>query len=69
MTAEDKAKLRTSFPVSSGTQHRKEEPNEWVPVQPEEASKPVFTEPEQQEEDVCIPPGWWSSLPESFTGI
>ncbi|KAF6031356.1 hypothetical protein EB796_010337 [Bugula neritina] len=53
-TPAEKAKLRSSFPVSSGTHHRKEEPNEWTPVapNPDQAAKKVFEEPSEDADDV-----------------
>ena len=57
LQTEEKGKLRASFPVSSGTQHRKEEPNEWTPVPPKEKEKTkVFEEPEEDFDDleVCV---------------
>lgn len=56
MPPEEKAKLRSSFPVSSGTQHRKEEPSEWTPVPVSESSntKRVFQEQEEDPDDVEV---------------
>lgn len=51
---EEKGKLRSSFPVSSGTHHRKEEPNEWTPVPPKEEKKKVFQEPEEDFDDLEV---------------
>ncbi|XP_067947693.1 protein SON-like isoform X2 [Watersipora subatra] len=51
-TAEEKSKLRSSFPVSSGTHHRKEEPNEWTPVPVSNQPKKVFEEAGSDADDV-----------------
>jgi len=42
--------------VSSGTHHRKEEPNEWTPVapNPDQAAKKVFEEPSEDADDVGV---------------
>ena len=51
---EEKSKLRSSFPVSSGTHHRKEEPNEWTPVPVNEQPKKVFEDPASDADDVEV---------------